>query len=130
MDKAWWTQYTRAILPPTVLTVALAMCMHAFGHGQGPGVRLALVVALMASYAWLGWTEYRQILRRDELRRRLEMEAMMLAFIASVGVTLTLFFLHAFELVQEPPVAALMVQMGCYVVAQLLVRFRYRYWTP
>jgi hypothetical protein len=130
MDKKWWKQYARAILPPAVLTVGLAMCLRTFGHGQGPGVRLAQVAALMASYTWLGWTEYRQILRRDELRRRLEMEAMMLAFIASVGIILALFFLRAFKLVQDRPDMVLMVQLGCYLAAQLLVRFRYRYWAP
>jgi hypothetical protein len=95
-----------------------------------PWARLLLLAVTMAGYVGLGWTQYRMVLRLDELRRRLEMETMMLAFIASAGFLLLLFFLHAFKLWNDTMDAVPFVLIVCYVLAQVLVRVRYRYWAP
>jgi len=54
---------------------------------------------------------------------------MVLAFIASAGVTLALFFVNALKLASVPFVAAPAVLAGCYVLAHLWARLRYRYWS-
>ena len=97
-------------------------------EGWVPLARLTLLVATMAGYAWLGWTEYRQIQLRDELRRRLEMEAMALAFIGAGGVLMLLFFMRVSKLAAVPFDAAPASMAGCYLLSQFWARLRYRYW--
>jgi hypothetical protein len=122
-------RYARAIwLPTTVMLVGLVV-FGALLRQLSPAGKAIGLVALMACYVWLGWAEFRHLQRMDEMRRRIEMEAMVLAFITSTGVTLTLFFADALKLASVPLVAVPMVLVGCYVLAHLWARLRYRYWS-
>ncbi|MGN2253084.1 hypothetical protein ACFWZ4_06885 [Frateuria sp. GZRe12] len=115
-------------LPLAVLLAAIALYAVSVRH-LGPAGRAIALAALMACYVWAGWTEFQQIRRMDEMRRRLEMEAMVLAFIANSGVILLLYFVRASKLVDVPFVVAPLALWSCYLLAHLWARLRYRYWS-
>ena len=119
---------SRLWLPTTVMLVVLVLFLR-YARQLPPGGKLIAVAVLMASYAWTGWAEFRHMQLMDEMRRRLEMEAMVMAFIAGTGLVLAMFFLHSLRLVAMPFAAAPMALFGCYVLAQLWARLRYRYWS-
>ncbi|MBP1474257.1 hypothetical protein J7I44_08095 [Frateuria sp. MAH-13] len=122
-------RYARRLwLPSTVMIVVVVLFLR-YARELSPAGKLIAAAALLASYAWTGWAEFRHMQLMDEMRRRLEMEAMVLAFIAGTGIVLALFFLNALKLVAMPFAAAPMALFGCYVVAQLWARLRYRYWS-
>lgn len=127
-----WNKQTRrylaAILPPLLLVLAVLVLLAVLNDGLSPGWRAALVLLLAPSYGWLGWVEYRQMLLRDELRRRLEMESLALAFIVSGGLLLMLFLLNGFKVVVVPFDAVPVVMLACYAGGQVWARLRYRYW--
>lgn len=122
-------RYARAMwLPMSVLIVVIAL-FGAVARHLPPAGKLAALAVVMASYGWAGWAEFRHMQGMDEMRRRLEMEAMVLAFIASLGSTLLMSFLVSLKLVAIPFVLAPSVLAVCYVLAQLWARLRYRYWS-
>lgn len=122
-------RYARHMWLPTTVMVVVVLAFSLFARRLPPAGRIAAVAVLMAAYAWTGWAEFRHMQRMDEMRRRLEMEAMVLAFIGGAGVVLALFFLNALKVAAVPFVAAPVVLLGCYVLAQLWARLRYRYWS-
>jgi hypothetical protein len=122
-------RYARAMWLPTTVMLAGLVVFGTLLRQLSPAGKAIGLAALMACYGWLGWAEFRHLQRMDEMRRRIEMEAMVLAFIASTGVTLTLFFADALKLASVPLVAVPMVLVGCYVLAHLWARLRYRYWS-
>jgi len=121
--------YLRAVrLPMAVLLLAIALFGVAMHH-LGPIGRVAALAVLMGCYVWTGWAEFQQIQRMDEMRRRLEMEAMVVAFIAASGVILLLFFVQSIKLARVPFVVAPLALWGCYLLAHVWARLRYRYWS-
>ncbi|MCX7512614.1 hypothetical protein [Frateuria sp. STR12] len=122
-------RYARAMwLPMTVLIVVIALFGTVAPHLAPEGKVVALAV-VMASYGWAGWAEFRHMQRMDEMRRRIEMEAMVLGFIASLGSTLLLSFAVMLKLAAIPFELAPIVLVGCYLLAHLWARVRYRYWS-
>ncbi len=121
-------RYLRRALPAMLLIIVVAALMLHFRKSLGPFGRSGFLVALMLSYVWAGWVEFSQLRRCDELRRRLELEAMMLSFIVATGVILGLFFANALKLLAVSFAAAPFVMVGSYVACQLWTRLRYRYW--
>lgn len=122
-------RYARAMwLPTTVLLLVVVafglLRRHLPPVGKGIGVAV-----LMAGYGWVGWAEFRHMQGMDEMRRRIEMEAMVLAFIASVGVSMAMFFVNELKLASVPFAAVPGVLVGSYVLAHLWARLRYRYWS-
>jgi hypothetical protein len=122
-------RYARAMWLPTSVLLLLVAAFGALQRQLPPAGKAAGLVVLMAAYGWVGWAEFRHMQRMDEMRRRIEMEAMVLAFIASVGTCLAMFFADQLKLVSVPFVAAPAVLAGCYVLAHLWARLRYRYWS-
>jgi hypothetical protein len=122
-------RYARHMWLPTTTMLVVLVLFTRYARQLSPAGRMLAVAALMASYAWTGWAEFRHMRCMDEMRRRLEMEAMVLAFIAGAGAVLALFFVKALKLAEVPFVAAPVVLFGCYVLAQLWARLRYRYWS-
>jgi hypothetical protein len=121
-------RYMRDATPPAVLTlVAAGLAMH-FEKVLGPPGKIACLAGLMLCYGWCGYVEFRHLRQCDELRRRLELEAMMLAFISAAGIILMLFFANAMKLLHVGFDVAMLVMVGCYVACQLWARIRYRYW--
>ena len=122
-------RYARHMWLPTMAMAVAVVLFGLYARQLPPPGKVAAVAALMACYGWAGWSEFRHMQRMDEMRRRLETEAMVLAFIAGGGVVVALFFLHAVKVVVVPFVAAPLVLVGCYVLAHLWARLRYRYWS-
>ena len=91
---------------------------------------LRCLIGLMPlpTIAWLAWAEFSRLRRRDELRQRIELEAMAIGFLVSIlGVAMLAFF-DLFGIVKlGMPVAALFMS-ACWACAQVWVRTRYRYW--
>lgn len=122
-------RYARAMwLPTTVIVLVLVVFGLLLDHLAPLGKAIGLAV-LMACYGWLGWAEFRHMLGMDEMRRQIEMEALVAAFLASVGVILALFFVNALKLAKVSFAVAPIVLVGCYVLAHLWARLRYRYWS-
>lgn len=121
-------RYMRDALPSAVLTLVVAALTMHFEKSLGALGKSICLVLVMLCYGWCGWIEFRHLRQCDELRRRLALEAMMLAFISATGIILTLFFANAMKLLDVPFSAALLVMMGCYVVCDIWARLRYRYW--
>ena len=128
MDK-YIRNYLRAVWLPAVALIVSIGLYAAAAHRLGPGGRVAALVLMMACYVWAGWAEFRHMQRMDEMRRRLEMEAMVLAFIAGTGVILALYLAQAARLATVPFAAAPLTLWCCYVLAHLWARLRYRYWS-
>jgi uncharacterized protein YacL len=114
---------------PTTVMIAVVVLFGLLARYLPVAGKIVAVAVLMGAYAWTGWSEFRHLQHMDEMRRRLEMEAMVLAFIGGAGVVLALFFLDALKVVQVPFVAAPLVLVGSYVLAHLWARLRYRYWS-
>ncbi|WP_440225134.1 hypothetical protein ACQQ2N_07750 [Dokdonella sp. MW10] len=80
------------------------------------------------SILWMARVEILRLRRRDELRKRIEVEAMTIAFSVSFCVLAMLSFLDLFGgLGLGLPVAAMILAFA-WIGAQLWVRARYRYW--
>ena len=122
-------RYARHMWLPTTVMLVVLVLFSRYAEHLSPVGRMLAATGLMASYAWTGWAEFRHMQCMDEMRRRLEMEAMVIAFIAGAGVVLALFFVQALKLAEVSFAAAPMVLFSCYVLAQLLARLRYRYWS-
>lgn len=122
-------RYARRLWLPTTVMLVVVVLFLRYARQLSPAGKLIAAAALLASYAWTGWAEFRHMQLMDEMRRRLEMEAMVLAFIAGTGIVLAMFLLNALKLVAMPFAAAPMALFGCYVLAQLWARLRYRYWS-
>lgn len=122
-------RYARAMwLPTSVLIVVIAL-FAVIAPRLAPAGKVAALVVVMAGYGWAGWAEFRHMQCMDEMRRRLEMEAMVLGFIASLGSTLLMSFLVFLKLAAAPFALAPSVMAVCYLLAQLWARLRYRYWS-
>lgn len=128
MKDALMKRYLREMLPPLLLLLVTCALFVVFVRQLGPATRVAFLVAQTGCYVWLGVVEYRHVMRCDELRRQLELVSMMLAFIASFGVISLLFFMNSLRLLVVPFAAAPLVMAGCYLLCNVLVRLRYRYW--
>ena len=122
-------RYARAIWLPATVLLAVVVAFGLLQRHLPPAGKAIGVAVLMVCYCWVGWAEFRHLQGMDEMRRRIEMEAMVLAFIASVGVTLAMFFVNALKLARVPFDVVPGVLIGCYVLAELWARLRYRYWS-
>lgn len=124
-------RYLVDIGPPTLcyfVSVAVAMLL---AKRIEPGfLRMLACLLPLPSVIWLAWAEIRRLGRRDELRRRIEVEAITVAFALSFGVIVTLTFLELGNAMTIPlPFATAGVLMSaCWVIAHIIVRSRYRYW--
>ena len=76
----------------------------------------------------MAWVELRRLRRRDELRQRIELEAMTIAFAISFGIVAGLTFIGLYGAITLPLHVAAFVMAACWIGAQLWVRARYGYW--
>lgn len=91
-------------------------------------LRTLVAMLPLPAIAWLAWAEFARLRRRDELRQRIELEAMTIGFSVSMFGIVMLAFFDLFGIVKlDFPVAAL-IMAACWSGAQLWVRMRYRYW--
>ncbi|HNR91136.1 MAG TPA: hypothetical protein PKO41_01805 [Dokdonella sp.] len=89
----------------------------------------ALAGALpLPALAWMAWVELQRLRRRDELRQRIELETMTIAFALSFGIVAALTFIGMYGAIELPLYLAAFIMAFCWVGAQLWVRARYGYW--
>ncbi len=94
-----------------------------------PGLLRLLVAALpLPAILWMAWAELRRLRKRDELRQRIELEAMTVAFAMSFGLVITLTFLDMNGAIDVPITIAGLLMAVCWGGAQMWVRMRYHYW--
>lgn len=94
-----------------------------------PGLLRLLVAALpLPAVMWMAWAELQRLRRRDELRQRIELETMTVAFAVSFGLVITLTFLDMNGAIKVPIAIAGLLMAVCWIGAQLWVRMRYHYW--
>lgn len=95
---------------------------------MAPNTLRVLVAALpLPAILWLARAELLRLRRRDELRQRIELEAMTAAFSVSVGGVLMLTFLKLFADVDTGIEVVALLMGVCWFGAQCWARARYRY---
>ncbi len=82
----------------------------------------------LPALAWMAWVELKRLRRRDELRQRIELEAMTIAFALSFGIVAALTFIGMYGAIELPLYLAAFIMALCWIGAQLWVRARYHYW--
>lgn len=94
---------------------------------QPGGLRLLVAMVPIPSVLWLALAELRRLRRRDELRQRIELEAMATAFSVTFFLVATLTFLRLMADFEIDIYVISMIMAVCWIGAQLWVRARYRY---
>ncbi|MFC5489072.1 hypothetical protein [Dokdonella soli] len=96
-----------------------------------PGWPRMLAAALpLPAIMWLAHAELMRLRRCDELRQRIELEAMTIAFALSFCLILMLALLDLFGAIHVTIFAAAMLMTLCLLGAHWWVRARYRYGCP
>ena len=122
------TRYVADVGWPTAAYFASVLLAGWLTRQLEPGaLRVAVAALPLPALAWMARAELMRLRRRDELRQRIEMEAMTIAFALSLGLVAMLAFFDLFGVfaVRLPAVAVLMT--ACWSGAHLWVRARYRY---
>lgn len=125
-------RYNRYLIdmgPVTLFYIASVFFAGVVSKRMDPGLlRILAAMIPLPSIIWMAYAEMRRLRRRDELRQRVEVEAMSIAFSVSLCVIVMLTFLDMFGALKTTiPIAAL-VMCVCWLGAQIWVRVRYRYW--
>jgi hypothetical protein len=124
-----WKRYAIDMGPVTLFYVASVVAAALLSKRMDPGVlRILAALIPLPSIAWMAYAEMRRLRRRDELRQRVEVEAMTIAFSVSFCVIAMLTFLDLFDALKVSLPVAAIVMAACWIAAQLWVRLRYRYW--
>ena len=109
-----WKRYLIDVGPPTLFVAASITVAGVVAKRMEPGVlRIFLAMIPLPSIIWMAYTEVRRLRRRDELRQRIEVEAMTIAFLVSLGVILMPTILDLFGGMEIPLQAALLVMSVC-----------------
>ena len=123
-----WTRYLADVGLPTLAYLLSVAVSALLALRMDPGVARMLVAALpVPAIAWLAYAEWRRLRRRDELRQRIELEAMTTGFGVSFGVVVALVFIGLHGDLDIPLYVAAFVMAACWMGAQFWVRARYRY---
>ncbi len=114
---------------PTLAYFAAVVAAALLSERTASPVLRVLAGALpLPALAWMAWVELKRLRRRDELRQRIELEAMTIAFAVSFGVVAALTFIGMYGALELPLHLAAFIMAVCWIGAQLWVRARYRYW--
>lgn len=123
-----WTRYLADVGLPTLAYLLSVVLSALLAERLQPGPWRMLAAALpVPAIAWLAYAEWKRLRRRDELRQRIELEAMTIGFGVSFGVVVALVFLDLNGDVNIPLHVAAFVMAACWMGAQIWVRARYRY---
>ena len=124
-----WKRYMIDVGPPMLFVIASVIVAGVVSKRMDPGVLRILVAMIpLPSIVWAVYAEMRRLRRRDELRQRIEVEAMAIAYLVSLGVILMLTFLDKFGGLEIPLPLPALVMCVCGLVAHIWVRLRYRFW--
>ncbi len=122
-------RYLADTLPATLAYFASVLVAALLSERVDTGVQRMLIGVLpLPALAWMAWVELRRLRRRDELRQRIELEAMTIAFAISFGVVAALTFIALYGAIELPLHVATFIMAACWIGAQVWVRARYRYW--
>lgn len=126
------SRYFAMMALPTTAYFASVLLATWLIRGVEPGaLRTALALLPVPAILWMAHTELRRLRRRDELRQRIELEAMTIAFSLSFCAIATLALLDLFGVFDVRLPFATVVMAACWTGAQWWVRARYRYgWLP
>lgn len=124
-----WKRYAIDMGPVTLFYVASVVAAGLLSKRMDPGLlRILAALIPLPSILWMAYAEMRRLRRRDELRQRVEVEAMTIAFSVSFCVIAMLAFLDLFDALKVSLPVAAIIMATCWMAAQLWVRLRYRYW--
>lgn len=124
-----WQRYLIDVGPAALAYFATVIVSALVSKQMEPGVLRVLVAALpLPAIVWMARAEIVRLRRRDELRQRIELETMTIAFAVSFGLVVMLAFLDMNGAIDVPMSVAAMLMAACWVGAQVWVRMRYRYW--
>ncbi|NCT66473.1 MAG: hypothetical protein GXC76_02390 [Rhodanobacteraceae bacterium] len=96
-------------------------------HVEPGALRMAVAALPLPAIAWMARAELMRLRRRDELRQRIEMEAMTIAFALSFGLVAMLTFFDLFGVFSVGLRAVAVLMAACWTGAHLWVRTRYHY---
>lgn len=124
-----WKRYLIDMGPATLFYIASVLVAGIVSKRMEAGaLRILVAMIPLPAIIWMAYAEMRRLRRRDELRQRVEVEAMTIAFSVSLCVIVMLTFLELFGALKTTiPVAGLIMCL-CWLGAQIWVRLRYRYW--
>ena len=121
-------RYMAAVGWPTVAYLVSALAAALLTKHMAPGWLRAMVAILpLPSILWLAHAELLRLRRHDELRQRIELEAMTTAFSVSFCLVVMLTFLDLFGVIKVDIVAVAMLMVVCWIGAHIWVRTRYYY---
>ena len=124
-----WKRYMIDMGPVTLFYIVSVFVAGVVSKRMDPGaLRILVAMIPLPSIAWMAYAEMRRLRRRDELRQRVEVEAMTIAFSVSLCVIVMLTFLDLFDALKTSIPVAGLIMCICWAGAQLWVRLRYRYW--
>ncbi|MBN8481275.1 MAG: hypothetical protein J0L88_06740 [Xanthomonadales bacterium] len=114
---------------PTLAYFACVIAAAVLSERTGSATLRVLAGMLpLPALAWMAWVELKRLRRRDELRQRIELEAMTIAFAISFGIVAALTFIGLYGRIELPLHLAALVMAASWIGAQLWVRARYHYW--
>lgn len=124
-----WKRYLIDMGPVTLFYIASVLIAGVVSKRMDPGaLRILVAMIPLPSIAWMAYAEMRRLRKRDELRQRIEVEAMTIAFSVSLCVIVMLTFLDLFDAMKTTIPVAGLIMCACWLGAQIWVRLRYRYW--
>ena len=131
MFRDYWYGTTRRYWWVAALLMAGYLPAFIVAAGAGPQIGSPWVRALIAVSPvpfLLGfvWLKYSRLRRTDELRQRMELEAGLVALIASILLLTVLGLLDDLGVVRLPLIAAAPLMGLLYLVAQVWAHRRYR----
>jgi len=124
-----WKRYLIDMGPVSAFYLASVIVAALLTRRIDPGpLRILAALVPLPSIALMAWAEMRRLRRRDELRQRVEVEAMTIAFSVSFCVIAMLSFLDLFGALKTSLPVAGIIMAACWLAAQIWVRLRYHYW--
>lgn len=127
--KSRLQKYLFDIGPALLLYLASVVVAALLAKRMEAGPLRTLVAALpVPSILYLAYAELMRLRRRDELRQRVEIEAITIAFSISFCLIVMLCFLEMLGGIRVPITVAALLMTACWAGAQLAVRVRYRFW--
>jgi len=121
--------YLRDVGPASLTYFASVGAAALLSRDLEPGLlRLAVAALPLPAIVWMAIAEIRRLRRRDELRQRIELETMTIAFAVSFGVITALTFIGFYGAIEIPFAIAVVIMAASWTGAQIWVRTRYRYW--
>ena len=121
--RRYWWQFA---LLTALFMLAVVAAVGWAKSTSSPLLRTLAALSSLPCMLGLACVEYRRILRTDELRRRIELEAGTLAITLSIVVVMTLGLLDEAGVLRLPLIAAAPVMCLVYLAAQFWAHWRYR----